>query len=134
MNFSGSLFNIVLALVFAYEGAMMIVKKNGGVTRNGGRHYDKFTPESVVRFSIISGILFFALALVEGLIVLLQMEIISIPALMDEDGKVSIWVTLIAVLVFLVLYAIIYFAVLKKRDDYVEPAKDDRKQDDDEEY
>ena len=131
---SGSLFNILITLLFVYEGTMMIIRKKGGSSPRADRNYEKYTPESVRKFSIIGGLLFYLIALSEIFIILLKMNVISIPSLMNEDGGVSFWAGLVPVVVIVIIFYIVYFVVLKKRDDYVEPTKQDKKQDDEEDY
>ncbi len=116
---SGYIFNIIIGLVFLYEAIICFTKKNGG----SERHRDRYTEESLAKFSIISGILMLLLAVWEGVEIVSRAHLIEILPV-DDSGSISpAWIGIAPIIAFLIIYLICYFVILKKRDDYVDPRK-----------
>ena len=131
---SSYLFNIVIALVFIYEAFILFTKKNGGSDRN----FEKYTEESLAKFSPIGGVVLLLAAVYEIIEILHRTGIAQFIPL-DEDGRIPVYIHVPVLLGIVVIYLILYFTMLKKKDDYVDPKKGGNsstpsKSDEDEEY
>jgi|GEM_PF-823665 hypothetical protein len=131
---SSYLFNIVIALVFIYEAFILFTKKNGGSDRN----FEKYTEESLAKFSPIGGVVLLLAAVYEIIEILHRTGIAQFLPL-DEDGRIPVYIHVPVLLGIVALYLILYFTMLKKKDDYVDPKKGGDsikpgKSDEDEEY
>ena len=131
---SSYLFNIVIALVFIYEAFILFTKKNGGSDRN----FEKYTEESLAKFSPIGGVVLLLAAVYEIMESLHRTGIAQFIPL-DEDGRIPVYIHVPVLLGIVALYLILYFTMLKKKDDYVDPKKGGNssapsKSDEDEEY
>ena len=131
---SSYLFNIVIALVFIYEAFILFTKKNGGSDRN----FEKYTEESLAKFSPIGGVVLLLAAVYEIIEILHRTGIAQFIPL-DEDGRIPVYIHVPVLLGIVAIYLILYFAMLKKKDDYVDPKKGGDsikpgKSDEDEEY
>lgn len=128
------IFNIVLALVFIYEAFILFTKKNGGSDRN----FEKYTEESLAKFSPIGGVLLVIIAIYEVIECLHRANILHfLPT--DDEGRIPIYISLPVLIGFVIVYLILYYTMLKKKDDYVDPKKGgnsgtSNKSDEDEEY
>lgn len=131
---SSYLFNIVIALVFVYEAFILFTKKNGGSDRN----FEKYTEESLAKFSPIGGVLLLIVAVYEVIEILHRANIIQfIPV--DEEGRIPIYISLPVLFGFIIVYLVLYYTMLKKRDDYTGStgggnSNKQSKSDEDEEY
>lgn len=128
------IFNIVLALVFIYEAFILFTKKNGGSDKN----FEKYTEESLAKFSPIGGVVLLLVAVYEIIEILHRTGIAQFIPL-DEDGTIPVYIHVPVLLGIVALYLILYFTMLKKKDDYVDPKKGGNsgtpnKSDEDEEY
>ena len=128
------IFNIVLALVFVYEAFILFTKKNGGSDRN----FEKYTEESLAKFSPIGGVVLLLAAVYEIIEILHRTGIAKFIPL-DEDGRIPVYIHVPVLLGIVAIYLILYFTMLKKKDDYVDPKKGGNsnapsKSDEDEEY
>ena len=128
------IFNIVLALVFVYEAFILFTKKNGGSDRN----FEKYTEESLAKFSPIGGVVLLLAAVYEIIEILHRTGIAQFLPL-DEDGRIPVYIHVPVLLGIVAIYLILYFTMLKKKDDYVDPKKGvnsstPSKSDEDEEY
>ena len=128
------LFNIVLALVLLYEAFILFTKKNGGSDRN----FEKYTPESLAKFSPIGGVVLVIIAIYEVIECLHRANILHFLPL-EDDGRIPIYISLPVLIGFVIVYLILYYTMLKKKDDYVDPKKGGDfikpgKSDEDEEY
>ena len=131
---SSYLFNIVIALVFIYEAFILFTKKNGGSDRN----FEKYTEESLAKFSPIGGVVLLLAAVYEIIEILHRTGIAQFLPL-DEDGRIPVYIHVPVLLGIVAIYLILYFTMLKKKDDYVDPKKGGNsstpsKSDEDEEY
>ena len=77
------IFNIVIALVFIYEAFILFTKKNGGSDRN----FEKYTEESLAKFSPIGGVVLLLAAVYEIIEILHRTGIAQFLPL-DEDGRI----------------------------------------------
>ena len=131
---SSYIFNVVLILLFAYEAFKLFTKKNGG----SERMLEKYTEESLAKYSIIAGVLLILFIIYEVIELLHRAGILYfIP--MNENGTFPRVVSLSCLGGFLVIYLIVFFVVLKKRDDYTNSTDSGKfnrqsKSDEDEEY
>ena len=128
------LFNIVIALVFIYEAFILFTKKNGGSDRN----FEKYTEESLAKFSPIGGVVLLLAAVYEIIEILHRTGIAQFLPL-DEDGRIPVYIHVPVLLGIVAIYLILYFTMLKKKDDYVDPKKGGNsntqsKSDEDEEF
>ena len=128
------IFNIVIALVFIYEAFILFTKKNGGSDRN----FEKYTEESLAKFSPIGGVVLLLAAVYEIIEILHRTGIAQFLPL-DEDGRIPVYIHVPVLLGIVAIYLILYFTMLKKKDDYVGPKKGGNsntqsKSDEDEEY
>ncbi len=128
------IFNIVIALVFIYEAFILFTKKNGGSDRN----FEKYTEESLAKFSPIGGVVLLLAAVYEIIEILHRTGIAQFLPL-DEDGSIPVYIHVPVLLGFVAIYLILYYTMLKKKDDYVDPKKGGNsntqsKSDEDEEY
>ncbi len=128
------IFNIVLALVFIYEAFILFTKKNGGSDKN----FEKYTEESLAKFSPIGGVVLLLVVVYEVIEILHRTGIAQFLPL-DEDGRIPVYIHVPVLLGIVALYLILYFTMLKKKDDYVDPKKGGNssapgKSDEDEEY
>lgn len=128
------LVNIVLALVFIYEAFILFTKKNGGSDRN----FEKYTEESLAKFSPIGGVVLLLIAVYEVIEFLHRANIIQFIPL-DEDGRFPVYITVPVLVVFIVAYLLLYFVMLKKKDGYTDSksggnSSTSNKSDDDEEF
>ena len=126
-NISNYIFNIVIIVLFIYEAFILFTKKNGGADNN----FEKYTEESLAKFSIFAGVIAIIMALVEVVIVLAGIQVI--PIQLTESGKLPFWIGVAPLIVLVVVYLIGMFTMLKKRDDYVDTRKQE-KNNDDEDY
>ena len=115
---SSYLFNIVIALVFIYEAFILFTKKNGGSDRN----FEKYTEESLAKFSPIGGVVLLLAAVYEIIEILHRTGIAQFIPL-DEDGRIPVYIHVPVLLGIVAIYLILYFTMLKKKDDYVDPKK-----------
>ena len=128
------IFNIVIALVFIYEAFILFTKKNGGSDRN----FEKYTEESLAKFSPIGGVVLLLAAVYEIIEILHRTGIAQFLPL-DEDGRIPVYIHVPVLLGIVAIYLILYFTMLKKKDDYVDTKKGGNsntqsKSDEDEEY
>lgn len=124
------IFNIVIVLVFLYEAFILFTKKNGG----SERMREKYTEESLAKFSIVSGVAMILLVIYEIIEILHKADILHFIPL-DEDGKYPIWVAGPCLGGFIVIYLVLYFVLLKKKEGYTEASKgDNNKRDEEEDY
>ena len=131
---SSYLFNIVIALVFIYEAFILFTKKNGGSDKN----FEKYTEESLAKFSPIGGVVLLLAAVYEIIEILHRTGIVQFIPL-DEDGRIPVYIHVPVLLGIVALYLILYFTMLKKKDDYVDTKKGGNssapsKSDEDDEY
>ena len=128
------IFNIVIALVFIYEAFILFTKKNGGSDRN----FEKYTEESLAKFSPIGGVVLLLAAVYEIIEILHRTGIAQFLPL-DEDGRIPVYIHVPVLLGIVAIYLILYYTMLKKKDDYVDPKKGGNsntqsKSDEDEEF
>lgn len=126
------LFNILIIVIFLYEAFMLFTQKNGGSKRN----LERYTQESLAKFSPIGGTLIVLFIIYEVIEVLHKADILHfIP--MDEDGRFPSYISLPAIGIFVVLYLVLYYTILKKKpenDVPNGPSDHSNKQDEDEEF
>lgn len=127
---SDYIFDIVIILVFLYEGIILLTKKNGGNNRNIG----KYTEESLAKYSIAAGIAFIAFAAYEVFILLNKLNVINVLSSI-EDSTVRMLITVVPIGVMIILVLVFHFTILKKVDGYVDPSgRSKNGNDDDEEF
>ncbi len=123
------IFDIVIILVFLYEGIIMLTKKNGGHDRN----FEKYTEESLAKYSIVTGIAFVVFALYEVFILLNKLNVLNVLSSI-EDSTVRMLITVVPIGVMIILVLVFHFTILKKADGYDDPSDRRSKGNDDEEY
>ncbi len=125
---SDYIIDIVIVVLFLYEGIIMIVKKNGGHNRNIGR----YTEESLAKYSIVSGIAFLAFAAYEVFILLNKMGVMNVLSSI-EDSTVRVLITIVPVVIIIIVILVFHFTILKKVDGYVDSSGRNNKGNNDEE-
>ncbi|MCR4611796.1 MAG: hypothetical protein K5644_07860 [Lachnospiraceae bacterium] len=108
---SNYIFEMIIIVVFLYEAFVLFTKRNGG----DGKMYRHYTEESLEKYSIIVGIMCIIAAIYEALIIMQKVEVINIFPV-DEEGKLPIWVGLLAIGIVIAVIIILHAVVLKKRD------------------
>ncbi len=123
-------FEIIIIVLFLYEGIVMITQKNGGHKRN----LEKYTEESLAKYSKVVGVVFLVFAAYEVFILLNKMGIINVLSSV-EDSIVRVLITTAPILIVIVVILVLHFTVLKKNDGYVGySAKNKNGNEDEEEY
>ena len=126
---SDYIIDIVIILVFLYEGIIMLTKKNGG----NNRYIEKYTEESLAKYSIAAGIAFIVFALYEVFILLNKLNILNVLSSI-EDSTVRMLITVVPIGVMIILLLVFHFTILKKADGYDDSSDRRSKGNDDEEY
>lgn len=123
-------FEIIIIVLFLYEGFVMITQKNGGHKRN----LEKYTEESLAKYSKVAGVVFLVFAAYEVFILLNKMGVINVLSSV-EDSIVRVLITTAPILIVIVVILVLHFTILKKNDGYVgSSAKNKNGNEDEEEY
>lgn len=120
---------IVIIIMFLYEGLVMLIKKNGGI----GRRTGQYTEESLRKYSNIVGVIFLVFAGYEVFILLNKMNVINVLDSLGENSTARNLITLAPIFVVIAIILILHFTILKKDQGYTAPSGDPKKKNDEEE-
>ena len=120
---------LIIMILFLYEGIVMLVKKNGGTSRRTGQ----YTEESLAKYSVIVGIIFLAFAGYELFIILNKLNVINVLDSLGDNKVARTLITTLPIFVVIAVILILHFAVLKKDEGYSDPSGDVKKKNDEEE-
>lgn len=120
---------LIIMILFLYEGIVMLVKKNGGTSRRTGQ----YTEESLAKYSVIVGIIFLAFAGYELFIILNKLNVINVLDSLGDNKVARTLITTLPIFVVIAVILILHFAVLKKSDGYSDPSGDVKKKNGEEE-
>ena len=120
---------LIIMILFLYEGIVMLVKKNGGTSRRTGQ----YTEESLAKYSVIVGIIFLAFAGYELFIILNKLNVINVLDSLGDNKVARTLITTLPIFVVIAVILILHFAVLKKDEGYNDPSGDVKKKNGEEE-
>ena len=120
---------IIIIILFLYEGIVMLVKKNGTI----GSRRGNYTAESLAKYSKIAGVIFLAFAGYEVFILLNKMNVINVLGSLGDNSTARNLITIAPIFVVIAILIILRFAILKKDEGYVAPSGDLKKKNDEEE-
>ena len=123
------IFELIIMILFLYEGIVMLVKKNGGTSRRTGQ----YTEESLAKYSVIVGIIFLAFAGYELFIILNKLNVINVLDSLGDNSVARNLITIAPIFVVIAIILILHFTILKKDEGYTAPSGDLKKKNSEEE-
>ncbi|MBP5555892.1 MAG: hypothetical protein J6X94_13600, partial [Lachnospiraceae bacterium] len=108
---------IVIMIMFLYEGIVLLVKKNGGI----GSRRGQYTEESLAKYSKIAGVIFLAFAVYEVFILLNKMNVINVLDSLGDNSVARNLITIAPIFVVIAIILILHFTILKKDEGYTAP-------------
>ena len=120
---------IVIMIMFLYEGIVLLVKKNGGI----GSRRGQYTEESLAKYSKIAGVIFLAFAVYEVFILLNKMNVINVLDSLGDNSVARNLITIAPIFAVIAIILILHFTILKKDEGYTAPSGDLKKKNGEEE-